>query len=109
MPLPPYAVYSQQLASLCHGCALWEPDPGQLYDHISIGDVGYVRDGYFIRMFNVLLPWDDPLNRGLRNLEPYDPMLVDSDPFINTRTSTFGKANYCSRYVTTQGRPRESE
>lgn len=52
MPLPPYAVYSQHLA-LCHGYALWEPDPSQLYDHVSIGDVGYVRDGlgYFIRMF----------------------------------------------------------
>ncbi|KAI0246843.1 hypothetical protein BJV78DRAFT_1250814 [Lactifluus subvellereus] len=108
MPLPPYAVYSQQLASLCKGCALWEPDPGQLYDHVSIGDVGYVHDGYFIRMFNVLLPWDDPLNGKFRSLERYDPLLVDDDPFINTRTSTFGKANYCSSYVTTQVRPRES-
>lgn len=55
MPLPPYAVYSQQLA-LCHGYALWEPDPSQLYDHVSIGDVGYVRDGLGVLYPHVQVP-----------------------------------------------------
>jgi hypothetical protein len=109
MLLPPFTVYNQQLSSLCHGHALWEPDPGLLYDHVSIGDVGYIRNGCFVRMLNVLLPWNHPLNGKLGKLEPYDCMGVDDDPFINTRTSTFGKITYYSRYVTTQGPPHGSD
>ena len=61
----PFNVYREQLTSQYHGTALWHPDPVEvLYDcgHISIGDVGYLDDGDFIRMFNVTLPWDDPSN-----------------------------------------------
>jgi hypothetical protein len=109
MPLPPYAIYNQQLSSLCLGYALWEPDPGKLYDQVSVGDVGYIRDGYFIRMFNVLPPRDDHSNTRVGELEPHDRMEVHDDPFNNIRTSTFGKETYYSRYVTTRGQARDSE
>ena len=55
----PFEVYQEHLSSIYHGFALWNPNPVQeLYDngHVSIGDVGYLRDGGFIRMFNVTLP-----------------------------------------------------
>ena len=38
---------------------------------VSVGDVGYVREGCFFRMFNVPLEWNDPLNYTLCELEPY--------------------------------------
>ncbi|KAN0124794.1 hypothetical protein V8E52_001346, partial [Russula decolorans] len=42
------------------GHALWEPDPGGRYTFVEIGDVGFIRQGYFHRLFNILLPEDHP-------------------------------------------------
>jgi hypothetical protein len=62
----PFNVYLDQLAALSHGLALWNPNPPKdIYDNVSIGDVGYLNEGTFIRMFNVMLEWDDPSNRRL--------------------------------------------
>jgi hypothetical protein len=107
MPLQPFSVYNQQLSSHRYGYALWEPDPGRSNDHVSIGDVGYIRKGRFVRMFNVLLPWNHPRN-GTHGgtLEPYDQLAM---PFINTHTSTFGQVTYPSRYVTAEGPFGDSE
>ncbi|KAH9961774.1 hypothetical protein BC827DRAFT_259239 [Russula dissimulans] len=44
------------------GHALWEPDPGGLYDAVQVGDVGLIRGGCFHRLFNALLPRDHPSN-----------------------------------------------
>jgi hypothetical protein len=94
----PYDVYREQLTSLYHGHALWEPDPADLYANVSIGDVGYIRKGCFYRMFNVLLNWNDPSNCVLCEPEAY-PRL-DLGPFANTRESQFSRGDYYSRYVT---------
>ena len=102
-PLPPFRIYDRQLSPLCEGYALWEPDPGrEMYDHVSIGDVGYIQYGYFVRMFNVFLPWNDPLNNKLGKLKHYECMRVGDDPCSKTRTSPFAKTTYHSRSVTTQ-------
>jgi hypothetical protein len=98
MPLPPYNVYREQLTSLFHGHALWEPDPTNLYAQVSVGDVGYVREGCFFRMFNVLLNWDDPSNHTLCEPEPY--LRLDLGPFVNIRESRFTRGEYYSRFVT---------
>lgn len=42
------------------GRALWEPDPGGLYNAVQVGDVGFIRHGYFTRLFNALSPQDRP-------------------------------------------------
>ena len=42
------------------GHALWDPDPGGLYNSVEVGDVGFIRRGYFYRLFNALLPRDPP-------------------------------------------------
>jgi hypothetical protein len=96
--LPPYNVYRAQLTSLFHGHALWEPDPTSLYAQVSVGDVGYVREGCFFRMFNILLEWNDPSNYSLCEPEPHDPL--DLGQFANIRDSRFSKGDYYSRYVT---------
>ncbi len=38
------------------GYALWEPDPGERYPAVEVGDVGFIRQGKFHRLFNALLP-----------------------------------------------------
>ena len=51
---PPYNIYPEELRPLYHGLSLWEPSPiKNLYDKVSIGDVGYIHKGFFYRMFNV--------------------------------------------------------
>ncbi|KAF8260476.1 hypothetical protein EI94DRAFT_1748313 [Lactarius quietus] len=100
LPQPHYSVYREQLTSLYHGHALWDPDPANLYDMVSVGDVGYVREGYFFRMFNVLLKSDHPSNRIIGEPDPYEP--VDLGPFVNVRVSRLSRGDYHSRYVSTQ-------
>jgi hypothetical protein len=101
MPFPHHYLYREQLTSLYHGHALWEPDPQNLYQQVSIGDVGYMQEGSFRRMFNVLLEWDDPLNRTTVKPEPY-PRL-DVGPFPNIRRSPFSKGDYHPGHVTSHG------
>lgn len=97
MPLPPYQVYRDQLTSLFHGHAIWDPDPAGVYEGVSVGDVGYMRDGYFFRMFNVLSEWNDPSNCKLFQPESY-PRL-ELGPFLNIKESKFSKGDYHSRFV----------
>ena len=80
----PFKVYQEHLSSIYHGLALWDPNPVQrLYDrgHVSIGDVGYLRNGGFIRMFNVTLPWNHPSNTKLGT--PMEYKSLDQGPFTN--------------------------
>jgi hypothetical protein len=93
MSLPPYKVYQQQLLSLFHGHVLW-PDPTNLYTQVSVGDVGYVSEGCFFRMFNVLLDWNNPSNYTLCKLEPYTHL--DLGPFVNICKSRLPQGDYCS-------------
>ena len=46
-----------------YGHALWDPSPGNLYPAVEVGDVGYIREGKFRRLFNVLLPANHPSHR----------------------------------------------
>jgi hypothetical protein len=58
----PYDTFRETLAIKYPNCgyALWEPSPGGLYDAVEVGDVGFIREGCFHRLFNVLLPGDHP-------------------------------------------------
>ena len=75
----PFNIYREQLSSLHHGLALWDPKPVENLHkqpgHVSIGDVGYLDNGAFMRMFNVTLPWDDPSNNLLgKPPDKYEPI-----------------------------------
>jgi len=93
----PFNIYREQLWPLYHGFAVWKPNPVEgSYNQVSIGDVGYIYEGVFIRMFNVMLPWDDVLNRKLGKPGRYDPLSSGS---FSIRRETFGKVDYYSRRV----------
>ena len=96
MPVvPPFAVYQDQLAALSHGLALWNPSPQkQIYDNVSIGDVGYMHEGMFIRLFNVTLPWDHPSNKKLGR---WFYETLDTGPL--TIGVNFDNVDYCSHGI----------
>ncbi|KAH9171912.1 hypothetical protein EDB89DRAFT_1028605 [Lactarius sanguifluus] len=88
-----YDTYQDQLASLYHGHALWVPDPAGLYDHVRVGDVGYVRQGYFLRLFNALLSANDPTQvYGV----PEGFVPLNLGPFTNIRTLNLFSGDYFS-------------
>jgi hypothetical protein len=98
---PVYKVYQDQMTTLSHGVALWNPNPPkEIYDKVSIGDVGYLHEGSFIRMFNVMLPWNHESNRTLGEPEPYESL--DCGPFANTLKRQFDRVEHCSRYVSAE-------
>ena len=91
-----YDIYRDQLASLHRGHALWEPDPSGLYDQVQVGDVGYVREGYFVCLFNALLSADDHAQvHGVP--EGFVPLNIGP---ANIRTLNLFKGDYCSSTVT---------
>ena len=97
----PFEVYRDQLATLSLGIALWNPNPPkEIYDHVSIGDVGYLHEGTFIRLFNVMLKSDDPLNNKVGDPEPYESL--DCGLFVNTLESNFDRLEIYSRYVSAE-------
>ncbi|KAH9032021.1 hypothetical protein EDB85DRAFT_2114962 [Lactarius pseudohatsudake] len=70
-----YDTFREQLA-IAHpafGHALWEPDPG-LYPPVQVGDVGFIRVGKFHRLFNALLPADDPSHVSRGTPEYHEPL-----------------------------------
>jgi hypothetical protein len=98
----PSSVYRVQLSSLHRGYALWNPNPmKEIYDRISIGDVGYVNNkGIFHRMFNVTLEWDNSLNSKLGQPDPYERL--DCGPFVNTSEMHFDKGDYYTPNVSSE-------
>ena len=92
----PFHIYQEQLSSIYHGLALWKPNPEDVYDQVSIGDLGCVDEGAFIRMFNVTLPWDDESNKTFGDPFHYDPLSSDS---FRIRNENFGKSDHYSRGV----------
>ena len=90
-----YDTYRDQLASLYHGHALWVPDPAGLYDRVRVGDVGCVKQGHFLRMFNALLPANQQADGVPDGFVP-----LNMGPFQNIRTLTLNEGDYCSSTVT---------
>ena len=98
---PPFNIYQEQLISLYQGLPLWKPNPVRgIYDRVSIGDVGYVSEGGFIRMFNVTLSPGDGQNRRLGSQAGpapcYEPLTLDD---FAIHPDTFGKDECRSRRV----------
>jgi hypothetical protein len=57
-----YETYASALIMKGHGHPLWEPDPGQ-YAPVDIGDVGYLHEGAFVKLFNISKDIHDWSNR----------------------------------------------
>ncbi len=41
------------IAHSAFGHALWEPEPGECFPPVEVGDVGFIRQGKFHRLFNI--------------------------------------------------------
>ena len=96
----PFNIYREQLSSLYHGLALWDPKPVENLHkqpgHISIGDVGYLYNGTFMRMFNVTLPWDDPSNELLGKPEKYEHI---ESSYLGSLDSEIREGEHYTPYV----------
>jgi len=83
-----YDIFHQQLAFKfpAYGHALWEPSPGELYStvEVEVGDVGFIREGKFHRLFNALLPENHPSHRRFGVPEHHRPLQVNISPHIDT-------------------------
>ena len=79
------------------GHALWEPSPGGLYDAVEVGDVGFIRNGCFHRLFNVFLPGDDPSHGNFGVPEGHQPLRLNAATFIHR--SMDGTIDFCSTHA----------
>ena len=81
-----------------YGHALWDPNPGKLYPAVEVGDVGFIREGKFHRLFNVLLPANHPSHTNIgvpKYHEQLNPRMVD-----HTDTGTLAPHYFYSAGVT---------
>ena len=80
------------------GHALWEPSPWNLYPYaVKVGDVGYIRQGRFHRLFNVFLPANHPSHRNFGVPEYHEQLTLNMEEHIgNSRLSPH---NFCSAGV----------
>ena len=63
MSTPAWKVYAQELLRRSHGFPLWYPEPTK-FEEVEIGDVGFINEGRFYRLFNACREKHDPINKG---------------------------------------------
>lgn len=56
----PSSIYTEQLHTVGEGDAVWFPEP-HISGEVQIGDVGYILEGAFVRLFNVISPQEYPV------------------------------------------------
>ena len=70
---------------------------------MEVGDVGYICEGKFHRLFNVLLPTDDPTHRNFGVPEYHEQLTLNMGDHINI--SKLSPNNFCSAKVTRASSP----
>ncbi len=95
-------VFREQLAATYprFGHALWEPSPGGQHGPVQVGDVGYIREGKFHRLFNALLSADHPSHHGIRLPEYHEPLDPNLPGHIDR--GILKHDHYCSTGVTVE-------
>ena len=95
-----YDIFREQLAIRFpgYGHALWEPSPGDLYHIVEVGDVGYISQGRFHRLFNILLPADDPSHQNFGVPDNHKPFKPNVSKHIIS--GVLCPDNFCSAGVT---------
>lgn len=90
-------LYAKGLINCGYGLPLWSPEP-EPEGEIQIGDVGFIHDGKFIRLFNAVRPPDDPLNsRGVP-----DNFVKVEVGHVDTRPHHISKGALCTTSLTAQ-------
>ncbi|KAI0690765.1 hypothetical protein C8T65DRAFT_587694 [Cerioporus squamosus] len=82
-----YDVYSKSLWGLGYGYPMWCPEPSLETGEIRVGDVGYLREGIFVCLFNALVPADDPVNASRGVPEGFESLTLPDRLNIMTLTS----------------------
>lgn len=83
-----------------YGHALWQPSPGDSSPPVEVGDVGFIREGRFYRLFNVLLPADDPSHENFGVPEYHQQLTLQMKTHINS--SMLSPNNFCSARVASE-------
>ena len=99
-----YDIFRDQLAIKypSYGHALWEPSPRLSDRPVQVGDVGFIRRGKFHRLFNALLPADDPSQE--RGVPEYHEPLVPTSP-DHLDTGFLGQNDFCSSGISVEPYP----
>jgi hypothetical protein len=102
-----YATFREQLAITypALGYALWEPSSGGEFGPVKIGDVGYMRQGKFHRLFNALLSADHPSHHGALLPDPHEPLVPSVSDHIDR--GTLQSDHYCSVGVSVEAGPED--
>ena len=86
-------IYAQELWHLKYGHPMWIPEPDVRYGEVRLGDVGYLREGYFCFLFNCMLPADHPAHavrgipEGFEILQtPSEAAVVERPNYVNVST-----------------------
>ena len=92
-----YDIFREQLAVKYPACghALWEPNPEEGNSPVKVGDVGFVRDGRFNRLFNALLSADHS-SQIFGVPESYEPIFHDLNPSKDIDYSNLKPNHYYS-------------
>ena len=87
-----YDIYREQLAIKysTYGHALWQPRPSNPNNPVEIGDVGFIRDGKFCRLFNALISAENQPNVP----EHYEQLVPKFSNHITE--DTLSSLHYCS-------------
>jgi len=85
-------IFREQLAITypTYGYGLWNPRSDK---PVEVGDVGFIRWGKFHRLFNALLPAEDPSHAKLDLPEGHEPFVPISDHISKAGLSS---GDYCS-------------
>lgn len=95
-----HRTYAEQLIGLGYGLPLWQPEPTK-FGEVQIGDVGYMFEGGFYRLFNALLPKDDPANRdGVP--EGFSALNIDRKQLLHTQEHFLPPGPISTKSVTHQ-------
>ena len=98
VPMADDEIFREQLAIRypSYGHAMWRPSPSNPERPVQVGDVGFIRGGNFHRLFNALLPVDDP-SQELGVPEYFEPLVPKLSNHL--RTDSLDRNNYCSDEV----------
>ncbi|OCH94657.1 hypothetical protein OBBRIDRAFT_823403 [Obba rivulosa] len=96
-------VYIDEMLRLGLGYPLWHPSPTESGE-VQVGDVGYIRDDKFIRLFNATKDPYDPANSGLQMPQNFERLVLPDDAICR---DTFAAGMRCSPTVTATPIPTE--
>jgi len=97
-----YDIFREKLALKysAYGHALWKPNPGEHNPAVEIGDVGFIREGHFHRLFNVLPPIADGPGPDRGSVPPnHRPFKIGDSELPLTHTDTLQSNHYHSNGV----------